>query len=429
MTPNSRITPYLQPMVIDHLACLTPDMPGIAGQIKTHPQDFIVHEIPLYQPSGNGQHLYLLVEKTLRTTTDVARILAQHFAIPIKTVGYAGLKDKYAVTRQAFSLEVPDNTDVTTFHDGHIKIISADRHTNKIKRGHLAGNRFVIKVRNTNTDHILHARDILDHLVKYGAPNYLGEQRFGYRHNNHILGKYLLCNDYQSFLDELLGHPLPTEIDRNQKARNAYDNKLYNDALNIWPTVHRAERQALGPLSRGASPKAAITNIDITQRKIYISAFQSYIFNHLCNQRIANNLLHTLILNDIAFKHDSRACFDVTHPTDDQPRCDNLEISPSGPMWGAKMKRASGDIGQNELQALTNTGVTENGLNSSYYKPSGARRPYRIPITNPDIVASADERGPFIQLAFDLPRGSFATIIMREIMKTPDSITTSYNNT
>ncbi len=405
-------------MNISKLAYLTDDEPGIGGVLKERPEDFLVDEVPLYEPTGEGDHLYLIVEKRKRLTSDVARFLSQHFKVPMRAIGYAGLKDKYAITRQAFTLEHADADLAATYQDDYVKILAVDHHRHKIKRGHLAGNRFVIKVRNVEPTAVLKAKRLLDRLAADGAPNYIGEQRFGYRGDNHILGMCLITEQWQRFVDLQLGGPREHERETIQQARQAYDDGDYAGALELWPTVHRFERQSIGPLSRGASPADAVRGIDRVQRYLLISAWQSAIFNHLLHERITNGGYTQMKVGDVAFKHESRGVFVVDDVDTDQQRYTAGEISPSGPMWGHKMKRAAGAIAEREAQALCDSGVTEAQLRDGRYQPDGSRRPYRMLLRDPDFSGGVDEHGAYVRLAFELPRGCFATTVLREIMKT-----------
>ncbi len=403
---------------VDQLPYLTAAMPGIGGELKRRPEDFLVEEIPLYEPCGEGEHLYLWVEKRRRLTTDATRLLAAHFKVSDTAVGFAGLKDKHAITRQMISLQGADPALAESFDDQAIKILGADLHTNKLRRGHLKGNRFAIAVRQVEPSDAVRAKAVLDHLVQIGAPNYAGEQRFGYRRNNHMLGRYLLLEQWQEFLDEMLGNERDDgESDRNKIARRLYEQGDYTAALKAWATVHRFERQAIGPLSRGAAPIEAINGIDRTQRNLLLSAFQSHIFNQVVQQRVQSNTLGTLCTGDIAMKHENRACFAVEDPAAEQPRCDTLAISPTGPMWGAKMLLAGGEVGAMEEQMLAEAGVTQENLATGEYQADGQRRPLRMPVRNAELSGGMDDAGAYIRCKFDLPRGCFATVVMREIMK------------
>jgi tRNA pseudouridine13 synthase len=403
---------------LHEMAYLTGDQPGIGGVIKQRPEDFLVDEVPLYAPTGEGEHLYMIVEKRKRLTSDIARLLAKHFGVRREAVGYAGLKDKHAITRQAITIQGADPSLAPKFEDDYIKILSAELHRNKIKRGHLAANRFVIKVREVEITKVLQAKRAMDALIQSGVPNYLGEQRFGYRQNNHVLGRHLLQRDYQSFCDRLLGDPIPNEAQHAQDARAAYDAGDYEKALNTWPTVHRFERQAVGPISRGSSPSQAVKAIDRQQLTLLVSAFQSEVFNRVLDQRLRAGQFTTMRIGDIAFKHQSRGMFTVEDPAEDQPRCDAQEISPTGPMWGPKMLIPSGQTLSEEQAALDVTGVSVNQIaDAGPFAPEGSRRSLRMLVRDADVSAGSDEHGPYIRLAFELARGCFATTVLREIMK------------
>lgn len=407
-------------LTTEGLAYLTDGMPGIGGVLKQRPEDFIVEEMPAVEPTGRGEFLHLFVEKKNRLTTDTVRLFSQHFKVPWEAIGYAGLKDKRAVTRQWFSVQGGTEERAMEFADSAMGIIDMVRHDRPLKRGDLRGNRFQIRIRGVNLPAVLRAKKILEHLARHGAPNFVGAQRFGYRNDNHIQGMNLIRGDFRAFLDRMLGMPdLPGahEPERNLEARRAYERGDYAAALELWPTVHRFERQALGPLSRNAPIEDVLNGIDYPHRQLLISAFQSAIFNGLLNQRLLAGQIATLLPGDIALDHATGATHIITDPAADQPRADRLEISPTGPMWGPTIKRAAGPIADAELAALHETGITENNFGDGLYTPDGSRRPFRMLVNYPDVRGGSDEHGPYVFLSFELPRGSFATIITREIMK------------
>ncbi len=401
------------------LSYLTDDEPGIGGRIKRRPEDFLVEEIPLHEPAGEGSHLFITVEKRRRLTTDIVRILGQHLGISRKQFGYAGLKDKHAVTRQCFTIENADPDKLATFEDDHIRILDVTRHRHKLQRGDMAGNRFVIKVREVDAARVIHARRIMDRLAREGAPSFYGEQRFGYRLQNHELGRLLLLEQWQEFLDMLLGAPREADSPPAQQARQAYEDGDYKRALELWPTVHRFERQAVGPLSRGAPPFDAVNGIDSTQRFLLISAFQSAIFNRLLDQRVRDRQLGMVQEGDIAFEHETRRCIAVHDIPPMQQRCDAGELSATGPIWGRRMQRAKGEVDQREREALRETGIEPEVFHDGAYQPDGNRRALRMLLKDVHTSGGADEHGPYVRVCFQLPRGCFATTVMREVMKAP----------
>ena len=145
------------------------------AQLKTRPEDFEVCEIPAVEPAGDGEHLWLHVEKTGRATRDVAGALAAAFSVPEHAVGYAGMKDKQAVTRQWFSVHTPLD-DVSALAQPGLRVLAVDRHRRKLRRGELAGNAFRLRLEGVAGSGweaaLAAARDL-------GVPNYFGPQRFG----------------------------------------------------------------------------------------------------------------------------------------------------------------------------------------------------------------------------------------------------------
>ncbi|MEM9881476.1 MAG: tRNA pseudouridine(13) synthase TruD [Planctomycetota bacterium] len=416
--------------LIDHLSYLTADLPGTGGVLKKRPEDFLVDEQPLYEPCGEGEHLYLFVEKKRATTLDVARRLAKAFRVKRSDVGYAGLKDKHAVTRQHVSLHLPgatpaeDAEGLARFAEyPYAQVIWADRHTNKLKRGHHGGNRFVIYVRGVAPTAVLQAKPILDRLVAEGFPNYLGEQRFGYRQNSHTLGRLLLRGQWQDFLGEMLGRPLDIEGQEVQEARRAYGAGDYDRALKLMPKSLRGDRQALDALRQHKTPEQAVRSIDRTQRDFLVSATQSAVFNAVVDARLQDGTLTELLPGDLAWKHDNRACFavdDATAELENRPdgRAKRLEVSPSGPFWGPGMTRPGGVVLDQELAALHDAGLTEDDFAARVgVSTDGTRRSLRERLTDAEYSGGVDDHGPYLRLAFTLGRGAYATMAVREITK------------
>jgi tRNA pseudouridine13 synthase len=143
--------------------------------IKAQPADFHVTEIPAAAPAGSGEHLLLRLEKTSLGTPELAQRLARAFEVPEVAVGYAGMKDKHAVTEQWFSVHTPREADALPSLPG-VRLLETTRHQRKLRRGELAGNRFRIRLREVSgSGWVERLREIGDR----GVPNYFGPQRFG----------------------------------------------------------------------------------------------------------------------------------------------------------------------------------------------------------------------------------------------------------
>lgn len=405
---------------------LTGDIPGIGGTIKQRDPDFVVEEVPLYDPCGEGEHLYLFVEKRGMSAMDMTSTLARHFGVSPRAVGTAGLKDKRAFTRQVVSVHVPgrDLADFKALEHPRLNVLWADRHTNKIKRGHLIGNRFSIKVRDVLPTTVVQAKQVLDRLAATGVPNRIGKQRFGYLHNNHLVGRAMLLARYREALDLMLS-PHASSPESQHEAREHYASGDFARALETWPRVYQAERRALASLAKGGSPEDAIRSIDPTQASFYISSFQSAIFNRVLEQRLEADTLNRFEPGDLAFVQKRRVCFAITEDNVNEPdtreRLEAFEIGPSGPMWGSEMMRAGGGVDEREVAALSEAGMGPEELHGVELRNlemiRGERRPLRIPLKDPDVEGGVDEHGAYVNCSFELPRGAFATTVMDEVMK------------
>ena len=149
---------------------------GVPALLKEAPGDFRVQELLDFEPTGAGEHLYLLIEKTGLTTPAVARRLADAHGVAMVDVGYAGMKDKHAITTQWFSVRTPRTEAIGMANDSALNVQRASRHPRKLRRGQLRANRFAVQLRKVG-DGAIEAR--LRELAGVGAPNYFGSQRFG----------------------------------------------------------------------------------------------------------------------------------------------------------------------------------------------------------------------------------------------------------
>jgi tRNA pseudouridine13 synthase len=154
--------------------------PALTGRLRAAPEDFEVEEIPGFEPSGSGEHALLWVEKRGANTVFVARELARLAAVSEQAVGFAGMKDRHALTRQRFSVHLPGRPDPDWSSLSHpeFRVLSATRHARKLPRGALAGNRFRLTLREIDGDRAA-AEHVLAAIAAHGVPNYFGEQRFG----------------------------------------------------------------------------------------------------------------------------------------------------------------------------------------------------------------------------------------------------------
>ena len=409
-----------QPPIQPDLPFLTADIPGLGGVIKTIPEDFRVEEVPQYELSDEGTHIFALIEKRNMTTSDAISEIAKAIGVRRIDIGYAGRKDARAVTRQWISIEHVDPDKVAAYKSRVIRVLEVRRHGNKLKIGHLAGNRFTLRVRKLNVpmaEALPRAQAAMETLVRVGVPNYFGPQRFGYRQDSHLLGEAAVKRDARRFFDTLLGRP---ELDTEEvfiRARTLYEQGDYQGAYDTWLPNFRDHRYALKDIMRdNGDVQRAFKRFDRQLLGLFVAAWQSDLFNRVLAGRMPH--IDKLFKGDMAYKHDNGACFHVEDAALEQPRCDRFEISPTGPLMGGRMTELTDDAAPFEQPLIDAMQLTDDDLNwLKHYGGRGGRRPLRFQPKDAEVIAGSDENGDYLQLRFELPSGCYATTLLRELMK------------
>lgn len=392
---------------------LTADIPGCGGSIKETPEDFLVSEIPSYEPCGSGEHVYLTIEKRGITTLEAIRRVAGELRVAERDVGYAGMKDSVGITRQAISVPriKPDGLAGQCL-DG-VSILSASRHGNKLKLGHLKGNRFRIVVRGVAGNAEETAAAVFAVLSMRGVPNWFGYQRYGGQGNSHLIGAAMLRRDWRGAVDRLIGDPEAVRDAEWQSAIMAYRQGDILEALRLMPRHCRGERDILQRLaSRPDAFEKAFAALHPRLKKLYLSAYQSSLFDRILEQRLTG--IDRIMAGDLAIKHVNGACFLVEDAQQEAPRAEQFEISASGPMFGTKMKLPAGEVLAMEEKVLADEGLGQQDFDlGSGLRMEGERRPLRVPLGEP--LCSVEDGS--LVLEFSLPKGSYATSVVREITK------------
>ena len=205
------------------------DFKGTGGNIRCSNEDFYVEEVPLSLPTGQGPNTWIEILKNGKTTLDVVLDVARHLRLSRKRMGFAGMKDKSAVTRQWICVsnitpeELPDDLEDTLYN---VKILDIKSNQRKLRIGQLKGNKFKIAIRGIDDcdEACTNAESVLDSLEITGVPNYYGFQRFGeLRCNTHLVGKALVEGNIKKAVDTYIGNPAEGEYSQAYQSRQLYD--------------------------------------------------------------------------------------------------------------------------------------------------------------------------------------------------------------
>jgi len=334
------------------LPYLTSSIAPVDAEFRSTPEDFEVEEVPAYPPSGTGDHVFAFIEKRGLTTQDAVRSLCESVGADPQAAGWAGLKDRHAVTRQWISIFGASREALERAEVEGIRVLEAALHPQKLRTGHLRANRFRIRLRQIDASRIEDLRQLFSKIEEHGLPNYYGEQRFGRDGDN----------------------------------------------------AERARRWVVGD---GRPPRAGF------QRKLQMSALQSQIFNRCVAERVQSSTLGKVYPGDLMKKHESGGLFVAPDAGETQARADAWEVSPTGPIFGAKMRWPEGEAREREEALLRESGLTLDQLAKWKRVAPGTRRLVRIPVRKLDLAVSDNT----VDLDFTLPAGSYATILVREILK------------
>ena len=327
------------------------DLAAVGGTLRASEDDFRVDEIASYEPCGEGEHTYLRFEKRGMTTPYAISQIARVLKIQARDVGYAGMKDRHAVTTQTVSLPRVDPERVSAMEIPGLRVLAVTRHRNKLRTGHLRGNRFELRVRDLPdgvAPALARALDIAEVIGRAGVPNYFGEQRFG------------------------------REGDNAARARQ-------------WLS------------GESAGPR------DPHQRRFLVSALQSELFNAWLGARVRDGLLDAHVEGDLAARGASGRPWLIT--ADDAALLyPAREASPTGPMFGRSMDRPTGEAEAREDAVLAGASLDRAFFDRIGPLAEGTRRPARVFVE--DLAVTVD--GDALVFRFTLAPSAYATVVMRE---------------
>ena len=343
---------------------------SIDFHFKQSPRDFVVEEIPLYEFSGEGEHLILQVRKKNLSTNEMVGQIARYLGIKNREIGYAGLKDKHAMTLQYISIHKKYEEALENFNFDGIKIVSKTYHNNKIRIGHLKGNRFYIKIKKVNPTSAAKIDEALKNIDKFGIPNFFGYQRFGNDGDNHILGEKLAKGEAR---------------ERNPRVKKLLINAYQSHLFNLW-------------LSRRLEINSLVSSFKVQE----IESLLNMPNDEVQKMKVQKHPFK-LITGDIMEHYPYGKLFDFLGEEEDLKRFDERNISVTGLLCGKKVRVSS-----------LNAGVIEKEYDDEI-NADGARRYAWIYPT--DIEGRFNKVEAQYEMNFTLPKGSYATVLLEEIAK------------
>lgn len=364
---------------------------------------FHVIEEPQYAASGAGEHLYVEIEKEGYTTDMVAEALAKACGKRGVDVGYAGRKDRHAVTRQWFSVHFGEEARLAHLTDhlsanGRVQVHTVSRHANKLRVGHLAGNRFRLGIAGITDAAALQAA--LTALAHHGIRNRFGVQRFGIGGANLRVARAMAVGDHQAAVALLV------------------------DPLGVWqwgaplPEGFRPgpEGRVLGSLRKGASAASAVRAAGDQLHDLLVSAAQSSIFNAVLAARDAAGLLHRFRPGDIGCTAFG-APFTVTEAELEQTNARAAagvhDAFTTGPLPGANRLMPAPDVLAEEKQWAAETGMDWTWFaKGGPLEAPGERRPLLMRFRSAPVVQATDG---ITWIEFGLPAGGYATEVLAQV--------------
>jgi tRNA pseudouridine13 synthase len=333
--------------------------------IRQRPADFLVEEIPAYEPSGQGDHAFVTIRKTGLSTMRAVELLAEALGVDPREAGYGGLKDRHAVTTQTVSLPFARDRDLEgaaaeVAIEG-LEILGATRHGHKLKPGHLRGNRFHITLRDLAPAADRAIIERLEELQHEGVPNAFGPQRFG------------------------------------------------RDGSNPERALAWLRGRARPPRKRSL-------------QRLLFSSVQSLLYNRVLARRVDAGTWNQVLAGDLAKKHDSGGLFQV--PDDPAELADATEraaaglISATGPMFGAKMRWPDGEVAEIEREVLAEAELERAHFAAFKRLGRGTRRALRLMLGEVGWSGGGDDG--FLTVAFVLPKGGYATTVLSELCQLTD---------
>ncbi len=336
------------------------------------PNDFVVTEIPLYDFSGRGEHLIVKVRKKGLTTWQMLEAFSGHLGIRVRDIGYAGLKDKEAMTIQYISLPRKCEEELERFHHEKIRILETTRHDNKLRIGHLKGNRFFIRLKKVSPTDAAKIDSLLEWIGRNGSPNYFGWQRFGRDGDNFETARAIIEGERTM---------------RNRKKRDFLMSAYQSHLFNLWLSRRIEISRLFAGLKPGELVEVFVWGRDLIERIRKTPHF------------------FKLLPGDTAQHYPFGKLFTLSELADEARRFDSRQISPTGLLSGERAKHSTGLAWEIEKEFVREV-------------PARGGRRYAW-IWPEDIEGRYRKEEWHYELCFTLPKGAYATVVLEMIANRP----------
>jgi tRNA pseudouridine13 synthase len=417
---------------------------GIGGTIKTVPSDFIVREVTNRTERNEGEYLIAELTKANWDTHSVVREIAHRLRVSRNRIGFAGTKDKFALTTQRISIWDTDEDELNRVKIADVSFKIIGRSNKAVSLGDLYGNEFEIVIRNIE-GRKEEIRGIIESITKEientgGIPNFFGVQRFGIsRPITHIVGKHLIEGNLKEAVMSYLADIFPEESEEAKHARMLCKKGDLKECLKRMPFFLRYERAMLNELIKSGSEGeenflSAFSALPKNLQKLFVHAYQAYLFNLILSHRMKRNVpFNEAVVGDVV-------CFQNDLGVADPDKVENVTEAKieginrlikrgrafvTAPIVGSETELAEGVEGEIERQVLGDEAVELSTFSIEKMpemSSKGTRRPVLVPVKVKlkDDELTEDELNPGrfkTTLQFFLPKGSYATVLVREYLK------------
>jgi len=417
---------------------------GIGGTLKTIPTDFIVHEVTNRTEGEEGKYLIAELTKENWDTHSVIREISRRLGVSRNRIGFAGTKDKFAVTTQKISIWSMDEKELERVKIADVALNKIGRSNKAVSLGDLCGNEFEIVIRGIEgkKEKIKGKIEAITTEIENagGVPNFFGVQRFGTRRPiTHVVGKQLIKGKIEEAVMSYIADIFPDESEEAKRARRLCKEGDLKEGLKRMPTFLRYEKAMLNELVKNGNEEKFLFAFSVLPKnlqKLFVHAYQAYLFNLVLSSRMKQNLpFNEALVGDVVCFRNEFGFADVDKGRVERVTEEKIEginrlikrgrAFVTAPVFGYETEFGEGVEGEIERTVLEEEGVELNDFHIEKIpeiSSKGIRRPILVPVkvklSNEEV--SDDDMNPGrvkAKLNFFLPKGSYATVVLREYMK------------